>query len=292
MELEGIDWAHKPLVEELRRTWGNETSAYAFPSLYIWRGEMELSLFRGRDLFAVRFGMRGENSWFFPCGAPEEARAFVAGLLGQGGPPCRFYYARAAEAQALEDWFPGRFAIQRAPEDDEYLYDRAEQLELKGKAFRHQRNDLHRVREQGGLRVSPITPENLVRCAQVLRGWRARPHSRGSGGLMDVTAGDTLLRQFGPLGISGVLVENERGPAAVAAGYPLTERVYDLCVCKQITPHPETATLARYALLQSLGEAIREINAEEDLGLAGLRGLKEGMRPSRKIEMYVCIQRA
>ena len=36
---------------------------------------------------------------------------------------------------------------------------------------------------------------------------------------------------------------------------------------------------------------LREINAEEDLGIAGLRGLKEGMRPSRKIEMHVCIQR-
>ena len=291
MKLEAIDWRSQQTVEDLRRTYGNETSAQAFASLYIWRSDMSLSLFCGRELYAVHFGLRGENSWFFPCGAAPAVRAFVEERLRQGGPPCRFFYAQAEEAALLEAWFPGRFDIRRSPEDDEYIYDRQEQVELKGKSFRRQRHDLHRAQERHALQVVPIVTEDLERCRQVLASWKERPHSYGESGLMDVMAGETMLRYFDELKISGILVKVGGAPAAVAAGYPLTDTVFDLCVCQQITSDPEISTFARHALLESLGEELREINGEEDLGIEGLRELKEGLRPSRKIEMYACTQR-
>ena len=291
MRLEAIDWPLRQHVEAMRRKYGNESSSHAFSSLYLWKTEMKLSLLAGEELFAVRFGLVEPNSWFFPCGEAEAVRDFAAERMRLSGLPCRLYYARAEEAALLETWFPGRFYIRRRPEDDEYIYDRQEQLELRGKAFRHQRNDLHRARERSALRVSPITPENAALCRQVLAGWKAQYHSRGKNGLMDVVAGETLLQNIRELGISGVLVMEGAVPAAVAAGYPLTDSVFDLCVCQQITPDPEISTFARHALLERLGEGLREINAEEDLGIEGLRRLKEGMRPSRKIEMYVCTQR-
>ena len=290
MKLEAIDWSLQRCVEDLRRTYGNETSAHAFPSLYIWKTDMKLSLFRSQEVFAVQFGLRGDNSWFFPCGARAAVRAFVEERLQQGGEPCRFYYAQAEEAALLEQWFPGRFNIQRSPEDDEYLYSRQEQLELKGRLYRHQRNDLRRAQERHALQVFPVDTENLEQCRKVLNDWKALHHSRDQSGLMDVSAGETMLRNLKELEISGVLVKVCGKPAAVAAGYPLTDTVFDLCVCQQTTPAPEISTFARYALFQGLGEKILEVNAEEDLGITGLRSLKEGMRPSRKIEMYTCIQ--
>ena len=291
MRLEEIDWPLQRRVEDLRRTYGSETSAHAFPSLYIWKADMDLSLLCGPGFFAVRFGLRGGNSWFFPCGAPPAVRAFIGERMRRGEPPCRLYYAGAEEAALLEAWFPGRFHIRRSPEDDEYIYDRREQLELRGKTFRHQRNDLHRAQAGHALRVFPVAPENAALCRQVLAGWKAQYRSRGKKGLIDVAAGETLLQNIRELGITGVLVTEGARPAAVAAGYHLTDRVFDLCVCQRVAPDPEISTFARYALLQGLEREIREINAEEDLGIAGLRGLKEGMRPSRKIEMHVCIQR-
>lgn len=291
MRLEEIDWPLQQGVEDLRRTYGNETSAHAFPSLYIWKTDMKLSLFCGRELFAVQFGLRGANSWFFPCGAAPAVRSFIEERLQEGAQPCCLYYAQAEEAALLEEWFPGRFHIQRSPEDDEYIYDRKEQLELKGKPYRRQRHDLHRAQEHHSLQVSTIGTENLEECRQVLDGWKARSHSYGESGLMDVAAGETMLRYFNALHVFGILVKAGSSPAAVAAGYPLTESVFDLCVCQQITSDPEISTFARHALLENLEESVREVNGEEDLGIEGLRNLKEGLRPSRKIEMYACTQR-
>ena len=169
-------------------------------------------------------------------------RAFVEERLQQGGEPCRFYYAQAEEAALLEQWFPGRFNIQRSPEDDEYLYSRQEQLELKGRLYRHQRNDLRRAQERHALQVFPVDAENLEQCRKVLNDWKALHHSRDQSGLMDVSAGETMLRNLKELKISGVLVKVCGKPAAVAAGYPLTDTVFDLCVCQQTTPAPEIST--------------------------------------------------
>ena len=290
MKLETIDWPLEGFVEAVRRSYGSETSAHAFRSLYLWKAEMELSLLCRPEFYAVRFGMRGENSWFFPYGEEEAVRAFLRERMEQTDGPCRLYYAQAKEIEKLEAWFPGRFDIRRAPEDDEYLYDRREQLELKGKPFRRQRHDLHRVQERYSPLVASIGPENINQCHQVLSAWKTRAHSYGQSGLMDVEAGETMLQNFSQLGIIGILVTVEGSPAAVAAGYPLTDSVFDLCVCQQITQDPEISTFARHALLQALEEEFREINGEEDLGIEGLRSLKEGLRPSRKIELYTCIQ--
>ena len=290
MELEAIDWPLRQRVEALRRACGNETSAHAFQSLYIWKKEMELRLLCGERFYAVRFGLRGENSWFFPCGEAEAVRAFVEERLA-GAAPCRLYYAGAQEAARLEAWFPGRFEIRRAPEDDEYIYNRQEQLALRGRSFRHQRNDLHRAMERHDLQVSPIAPENLEQTLQVLSGWKEHKHRSSQGGLLDVAAGETLIRHIGELGVSGVLVSEGDSPVAVAAGYPLTDSVFDLCVCQNTALFPEVSTFARHALLERLGDGVLEINAEEDLGIEGLRSLKEGMRPARKLEMYACIQK-
>ena len=87
MRLEAIDWPLRQRVEDLRRACGNETSAHAFSSLYLWKAEMGLSLLVREDLFAVRFGMRGANSWFFPCGAPAAVRAFAEERMGREGSP-------------------------------------------------------------------------------------------------------------------------------------------------------------------------------------------------------------
>ena len=289
MKLESIDWRLREPVEQIRRAYGSDTSAHAFSTLYLWKQEMDLSLVLHPECFAVRFGMRGENSWFFPYGREDGVRAFLRERMEEGR--CRLSYARAREAELLERWFPGAFDICRVPEDDEYLYDRGQQLVLRGKSFRRQRHDLNRVQGRYTPLVLPIGPENADQCRQVLNTWKKREHSHGVSGLMDVAAGETMLGNLEKLGIIGVLIMVDGSPAAVAAGYPLTDSVFDLCVSQQITPDPELSTFARHALLENLGEEFREINGEEDLGIDGLRSLKEGLCPSRKIEMYTCTRR-
>ncbi len=64
-------------VEGLRKKYKHMLSSHAFDSLYLWREQMALSLSLEEDLFSVRYGIGGENAWFFPCGNETSVRRFL-----------------------------------------------------------------------------------------------------------------------------------------------------------------------------------------------------------------------
>ena len=104
---------------------------------------MGLSICLGEDAFVVKYRLRGDNSWFFPCGKPEAVREFISAML-ERSEPLRLSYVRDEDADFLRREFPGRFQIAEVPGDSEYIYDRAGQVSLDGGRFVRLRNDIHR----------------------------------------------------------------------------------------------------------------------------------------------------
>ena len=80
MILHSIDFATRPLMEKLYHQYGHGSSAMHFSSLYVWRNEMQLSVYLQPDLFAVKAGWRGQNYWFFPCGKEQAKKEFLLSL--------------------------------------------------------------------------------------------------------------------------------------------------------------------------------------------------------------------
>lgn len=73
---------------------------------------------------------------------------------------------------------------------------------------------------------------------------------------------------------------------SVTAGYPLSEEIFDLSLSKQSRRLSGLSVYSRHALIRSLPEEYQLLNGEEDLGIAGLRQMKELMRPVSMIKMY------
>lgn len=285
---EEITLEQRQAVETLRRRWRHESSSHAFASLYIWRRAMRLSLYCTPQLFAVRAGWLGPNAWFFPCGDPREAAAFVQARLADG--PLTLAYARRQDVALLDAALPGLFTARRAPEDDEYLYRRDALAALRGRAYRSQRTALNHLRRTMAPVCRPLDARTLADAAAVLDAARQRPAQPGAHALTD--AGADCLADHMAVGAAGLVVYAAGRPAAVAAGYPLSGTAFDISLCRLAVPAPDLAVYARTMLYRSLPPACTVINAEEDLGLPGLRTLKQVMNPYGKIEMFCCTGRA
>lgn len=284
MILEPIAPHHRTAIEQLRKAYGHETASHAFLSLFLWQEEMGLQLHLEPELFTVKC-CRSENCWFFPCGSRAAIAAFVQHQLDTAQAPLRFCYLRREDTQLLEALFPGRFAFTEVPEDGEYLYDRQAQTLLQGKDFRHHRNSLNRLQQTFRLEVRELAPENLADAARVID-LASREQAIAANGFSADSAEQALLDNWSWLGIGGILVYADGQPAAVAAGYPLSQRTYDISLCCQCRSDPAFAVYARHQLFSRLPEHITVINAEEDLGLEGLRSLKQGMRPTELLTMF------
>lgn len=284
MNLHPIDWSMRPQMEKLYLRYGPQSSALHFSSLYLWQGEMQLSAVLESDFFAVRAGWRGPDAWFFPCGTRNAVRRFLKRL--SKCPTVQLCYVDQASAAFVSEVLPGAFEFERAPQDDEYLYDIAQQLALQGSAFRHQRNELNRIRTRTRISCRPLSQETLGDAFSVLDGWTAQKHASASGGLIGADAARRFLEHSGRLGAKGVLVYEDGHPVCLAAGYPLTRECFDLSLCIQTPADRVFSVYARHRLCESLAGSFRIFNAEEDLGLPGLRTLKQGMRPCCIRKMY------
>ena len=66
-----IQLTDQPGIDAVRARQGHTLSAHAFTSLFLWQKALKLSVCLEEDGFFVRFALRGENAWFYPCGSQE-----------------------------------------------------------------------------------------------------------------------------------------------------------------------------------------------------------------------------
>lgn len=284
MTLHPIDVSVRAPLEQLYQQYGHRNSAHHFSSLYVWRHEMQLSVLWEPDLFAVKAGWRGQDYWFFPCGEAAAKKRFLLSLADSSRP--RLCYACSEDVAFAEKYLPGVYRFSHTPEDDEYLYDRGQQIAMAGKAFRHQRNALNRVTAAPSLSVRPLADDTLPDALSVLSTWSQKSHDMSVGGLIGCQALEVLLRSYAPLCVTGVVVYDGGVPCALAAGYELAPDCFDLSACIQSVGNSDYSIYARHCLLRQLPEQVRIVNAEEDLGLSGLRTVKQGMKPCSIIHTY------
>lgn len=283
IRLEEIERSMQTQVERIRSTYGHRAASHGFASLYIWKEEMGLRICLKEDVFALKFGLRGEHAWFYPCGEPEAVKELIAQILREDGEAV-FYYMMEQDAAFLAREFPDRFWIRECDNDSEYLYDRWQQQELKGKKFSGQRNHINRIKADYKLSVETLDEQNLWDAIKVNQCWERR--SSQDAGLRDEQAGRLLLENREGFGGFGILVRVDDRPYAIAAGYPLCEDVFDLALVKQVECLTGLSVYARNQLIRLLPEKYKWINAEEDLGVEGLRTMKKQMKPVALIKMY------
>ena len=277
-----IRLADKETVERINREFGNPYSSHAFPSLYLWKEYLKLSIYLERDFYAVKCGLRGRNTWFFPVGEPEAVRGFLEAI--QKEPEAGLCYMGEKEKAFLAQHFPGSFACRRDEDSDEYIYDIEEHMQLKGKAYGNVRSQLHRAEGTYSCSVKPLEEASDEELLQVLRGWDN--NVRRSGRFSSVEEEYPAIACRRELGLFGILVLKEQEPWGVACGFPLDHETFDLYLAMERTRLPGFAYYVKHLLFRSLRDRYRYVNIEEDLGIPGLRRMKTSLHPVRKNLMW------
>lgn len=282
IESEAIDLSMKKQVEQIRLGYGNETASHAFASLYIWQRTMNLSICLEEDFFAVKYGKRGSNAWFFPCGNIQKIRQFLSLAGGRGD--LVLCYVQEQEVEYLENKFPGKFEIRECTGDSEYLYDRRQWESMKGRKFSGLRNHISRAKRDYFLRFELLREETMSDIFHIVRKWEQGV--KREEGLNDREASEILMTYWEELEVQGVLVYVDEEPYAVVAGYPLSRETFDMSLAKQKSKLSGLTVYAKQCFIVSLPENYRTINAEEDLDVKGLRMMKHQMRPIGQVKMY------
>ena len=260
-----IQLEDRPIIDEIRAKTGHTLSAHAFTSLYLWQNALKLSVCLEGDAFFIRFLLRGENAWFYPCGSEEAQIRFLQ--MGLERQDFSLHYVRQEDMDFIQKQFPDRFRFEEAWGDSEYICDRMAQIEMQGGAYRNLRAKVRKARERHNWIIEPLGPENMEEAKHVLFSWEALRERTGDG-----DAALIGLTKFEALGFQGILARTEEGPQAVAFGKTIAPDIFDFHVEKTLIP--STVNYVKWELYRRLPEQIKWINLEEDLNLPGLKNNK------------------
>ena len=243
---------------------------------------MGLSLLLTPDMFTARCLWQGENAWFFPCGGERAVADFVA--RGREEPGFSLCYLRGQDAAWLEDRFPGQWQLRRAPEADEYLYDVAGHLALAGGTYANLRTQVHKVEREYRPETRPLGEDTLADALDIIRRWEHGHCRFDDCGLRDDRVDEEALLLRRELEVTGIVLYLDGRPTAVSAGFFLAPGLFDLAVAKSVPTAQGVSYYAKRELFRRLDCAA--VNLEEDLGIPGLRQMKNRLCPAAKSEIW------
>lgn len=284
-----IDISQKAQFEKIRESCKNKLSANTFNSLYLWQHQMKLSAFITDDFFAVKCGERGENTWFFPCGSREAVECFIKdGMKSKDFSLC---YIGEDDAKWLAESFPSQWKLEREEESDEYICSISELIGLRGGKYTGVRHKINRIERENILKTLPISDDNIGDALAVVSEWERLPHSIGNNNLVDGGVSDKALAERKQLGIEGVIVYKDGQPVSVFAGFSIDENTLDALVgkCRGDAPRGFVYYAIREYVRQ-YADRYTYCNLEEDLGIPGIRLIKQELRPESKNLIWVASQ--
>ena len=291
------DPADRQWVLPLLAAEGEMGCEYNFDNIYLWSRAYPQKLSRLGDRLLVRIQGSLGTCYLYPAGSGPLAPALDA--LSQDaaahGAPLTLVCVTAAQRQALEEQFPGRFSFQEDRDGWDYLYDVNRLADLPGKKLHAKRNHIHRFDEQfPDWMFEPITPANIPECLDLERAWSARREESepeaGEESLSEETiAVIEALYHMEPLGLEGGLIRAGGTPVAFSLGSLTTPECFDVHFEKadgDIQGAYAVINREMARMVRQRHPQVRWLNREDDLGLEGLRKAKLSYSPDILLEKF------
>lgn len=275
--LSTIELEHGFLVEQIRQTYHHELSSHAFTNLFLWREQMKLRIRLQNDHYVVKMDSEGPNTWFFPCGNPDGIQTFVENQMRE--PNFSMVYLREQDKTWLETQFPDEFDFSRMPDSDEYIFERTALEQRMGSSYANLRNQMNGLFREHEMICKPYTEKEEGLVWNFIRQPFKKKHKQGYLALDDSNIPQTAMTFRHELGLQLVTVWADGILSGVTMGFPLTQDTMDGCIERHNSHIHGLSYLTQMALLLQAAPSYRYMNAEEDLGLPGLRMMKRHMNP-------------
>ena len=175
--------------------------------------------------------------------------------------------------------------------DGDYIYKRESLALLSGKKLHAKKNLVNRFwRLYPDASYQPITKENIADALIVAEQWFAEREEEGVDADMSELAHiRKAAEHWEELGLFGGVLYAEGVPAAMTMASAISKQVIDVHFEKAVGSFAAEGAYAAVNQAFAASDAAAPyvyVNREEDMGIPGLRKVKEAYRPAFKVEKY------
>lgn len=210
------------------------------------------------------------------------------------GRKAKFITLTKPQVDFLQQAYPDRFEYYNDRNLAEYIFSAQTMRDFPGKVHARRRTEIRSFWRDYGERttVSLITNNDLKEVIEFAYKWlRDNSETHDEDALNREMIGiRKQITNYDKLGISGTVIRVDGNVRAFCYGIPLNKDYYDVLIEKGDREFPGIYRVLRQESTKLNVTGEKYINFEEDVGVEGLRRLKESYCPEFMIEKYVVTQ--
>lgn len=268
-----------------------ESCEYSFVNLSIW-GRQRIAFIDG---YLVLFSQFDRKSLYpFPLGKGDIKPVLDALIhdAKERGLLFRISAMTEENCKTLERLYPKQFQFHSDRDGADYVYDISALAALAGKRYQSKRNFANRFwKNHPDCQVLPLDSSTEEATHEMLDTWFAQ---RGQTDpladfCLEKRALGRALSQREALGLEGLVLMEGGKVLAMTMGSRLKEDTFDVHFEKALDGAEGAYAAVNQAFAKTLQEkypALRFLNREEDMGIAGLRKAKLAYHPDHLAEKY------
>jgi uncharacterized protein len=283
-EFKPVGLEDKEVIDSFIRRVPSEACEIIFTNIFIWRHYEHPTFTAINGNLCVLCRPRSEPAFFLPPIGTDKLRETIEACLSI----CP-RMACVPESFALDHCAGLR--VQEDPENFDYVYRVADLVHLRGKKYDGKRNRIKKFEKSHASRYLKLEPEHLGTCRRLFEEWfQIKARENGRIGETQRTAVLEILADFGPLGLSGGAVEVDGRIEAFSIGERLNP---DTAVIHLEIADPRYDGLAQFInreFVKNEWAALKYINREQDMGVAGLRRAKMSYYPHHLVKKFIVLE--
>lgn len=273
----------------------------SFANLCSWQFITESSYAVMDGLLVIRFAHpKWGHEYFMPMNKRGEAdRAQALQVLEQ--------LAREADTKqeplclrsvlpALEEELAGsrlgNFNFVKDRDYFDYVYQRQDLAELKGKHYQPKRNHVNKFKREYNFTAEPLTQQAVAECLEFEASWcRVHGYEEDENILNERQAMVYAFEHWERLGLRGLVIRVEGKVAAFTFGAPINHDTFGVHFEKADIRIDGAYSAVNQFFAASLPEEYVYLNREEDLGIPGLRQAKLSYQPAFLLEKIRAVKK-
>lgn len=283
---------HKKEVDAAFKQTEPAISEFTFTNLFIWRHYYKVSLSRYGGFLLLLSRREGKPPFFFPPWGDGDARPVIR--------QCVEYIGRQNESACIER-APGGYverhvrpspdlAMFADPDNEDYVYDSQDLIELKGRKYDGKRNAISKFQRSSRYEYRRIDDNLIKLCLELQDFWCAERKCELYARLLEERR--AIIEAFsncGMLGIRGGAILMDGKVEAFSLGEKLNSNTFVVHIEKANQTIPGLYAMINQQFAAHEAPAFAYVNREQDLGDEGLRMAKESYQPAFKVQKFkVC----
>jgi hypothetical protein len=265
----------RPDLHELLRKLPEGISEFTFANLYLFRDKHNYTLSRLADNLLVLLGSDdGQRFFMLPFGLPDQQT-----LTQLFTDHVRMKCVSEIQKDALQGM---GFQVTEDRDNFDYLYNREDLAELKGRDFHKKRNLIKAFVNNHEHTAKPLLDEHIPQALQILEQWREQHGSQG-----DFYPAREALELSWELQLCGAIYYVEEKPVAYSLGEELSNSSsFVIHFEKALYTYKGIYQFINQSFANILPDIYHTINREQDLGDDGLRQAKHSYKPVGYVKKY------